>query len=211
MNNTVYYDFAALDAVRRQHLYDRQLFVFSPRRSILEFVAFARSMIEDAFGDLDPRIAQYSTAVERYAALLGKLKPTFIHHCELKRHLQAILEDLGCDLEKTYFDIPRMRSSTSSNYLTTGIAMPGTPTATGIRRPPVSLAGGCRFTSFNPIMRWRFIRGIGASPSRTAPRTTITIPGTSCIAARMSLSSSRKICDRYRAPSSLSRSIRRST
>ena len=122
MNNTVYYDSAALDAVRRQHLYDGQLFVFSPRRSILDFVAFARSMIEDAFGDPDPRIAQDSMAVERYAALLGKLKPTFIHHCKSKRHLQAILEDLGCDLEKTYFDVPRMRSSTSSNYLTTGIA-----------------------------------------------------------------------------------------
>ena len=37
MNNTVYYDSAASDDVRRQHLYDGQLFVFSPRRSILEF------------------------------------------------------------------------------------------------------------------------------------------------------------------------------
>jgi hypothetical protein len=36
--------------------------------------------------------------------------------------LQAILDDFGCDLEKTYFDVPRMRSSTSSGYLTTGIA-----------------------------------------------------------------------------------------
>ena len=39
-----------------------------------------------------------------------------------KRHLTAILEDLGCDLHKTYFDVPRMRSSTSGDYLTTGIA-----------------------------------------------------------------------------------------
>ena len=60
--------------------------------------------------------------VERYAALLGKMKPAFIHHPESKRHLQNILADLGCDLEKTYFDVPRMRSSTSDNYLTTGIA-----------------------------------------------------------------------------------------
>ena len=29
---------------------------------------------------------------------------------------------MGCDLEKTYFDVPKMRSSTSDNYLTTGIA-----------------------------------------------------------------------------------------
>ena len=122
MNNTVYYDSGASDEVRRQHLYDGQLFVYSPRRSILEFVDFARGMIEDAFGDFDPRIAQGGMDVESYADLLGKLKPAFIHHPESKRHLTAILEDLGCDLEKTYFDVPRMRSSTSSNYLTTGIA-----------------------------------------------------------------------------------------
>ena len=50
------------------------------------------------------------------------LKPAFIHHPESKRHLTAVLEDLGCELEKTYFDVSRMQSSTSSNYLTTGIA-----------------------------------------------------------------------------------------
>jgi hypothetical protein len=122
MNNTIYYDSDVSDDDRRQELYDGQLFVFSPRKSTLDFVGFARSMIEDAFGGLDPRTAQDHMEVERYADLLGNLKPTFIHHPESKRHLQTILEDFGCDLEQTYFDVPRMRSSTSSGYLTTGIA-----------------------------------------------------------------------------------------
>ena len=121
-NNTIYYDSPVSDDLRRQQLYDGQLFVFSPRKSILNFVDFARSMIKDEFGDLDPRTAQGSMDVERYAALLGKLKPAFIHHPESKRHLQNIFVELGCDLEKTYFDVPRMRSSTSDGYLTTGIA-----------------------------------------------------------------------------------------
>jgi hypothetical protein len=123
MNNTIYYDVDVSDEVRRQRLYDGQLFVYSPRSSILAFVDFARSMIEDAFGGLDPRTAQKEMEVERYASLLGKLKPAFIHDPESKRHLRDILSDLGCDLEKTYFDVPRMRSSTSDNYLTTGIAL----------------------------------------------------------------------------------------
>jgi hypothetical protein len=42
----VYYDFAASDAVRRQHLYDGH----SPRWSISDLVDFPRSLIEDAFG-----------------------------------------------------------------------------------------------------------------------------------------------------------------
>ena len=123
MNNTVFYDSNVTDSVRRQRLYDGQLFVYSTRASILAFADFAKSMSEDAFGGLDPRTAQKSMEVERYAALLGKLKPAFIHHPESKRHLNKILEDLGCDLEKTYFDVPRMRTSTSDNYLTTGIAL----------------------------------------------------------------------------------------
>jgi hypothetical protein len=122
MSNTIYHDFNVSDDVRRQRLYDGQLFIYSTRASILAFVDFARLMIEDAFGGLDPRTAQKNMEVERFAALLGKLKPAFIHHPESKRHVRNILDDLGCDLEKTYFDVPRMRSSTSDNYLTTGIA-----------------------------------------------------------------------------------------
>ena len=57
-------------------------------------------------------MAQKHMAVERYAELLGKLKPAFIHHPEMKRHLQKILEDFGADCEKTFLDVPRMRSST---------------------------------------------------------------------------------------------------
>ena len=84
MNNTIYFNSETSDDKRRQQLYDGQLFVFSPRKSILDFVGFARSMIEDGFGDLDPRTAQDRMEVESYADLLGKLKPGFIHHPEIE-------------------------------------------------------------------------------------------------------------------------------
>jgi hypothetical protein len=60
--------------------------------------------------------------VHEYAEVLGALKPAFIHHTESKAHLRAILEEHGADPELTYFDVPRLRTSTSDNYLTTGIA-----------------------------------------------------------------------------------------
>jgi hypothetical protein len=122
MNNTVFFDSNVSDDIRRQQLYDGQLFVYGTRPRVLALANFARSMIEDAFGGLDPRTAQKNMEVERYADILGKLKPAFIHHPESKRHLKGVMEEFGCDLEKTYFDVPRMRSSTSDNYLTTGIA-----------------------------------------------------------------------------------------
>ena len=146
MNNTVFYDSDVSDDVRRQRLYDGQLFVYSRRSSILAFTDFAKSMIEDAFGGLEPRTAQKSMHVERYAEMLGKLKPAFIHHPESKRHLKAILEDLGCDLERTYFDVPRMRSSTSDNYLTTGIAFAWHP-----HRDTWYSAPGCQINWWLPI------------------------------------------------------------
>jgi hypothetical protein len=120
--NTVYFDAPFTDDMRRQQLYAGQLFVFSPRPSTLAFCAFARELIQEAFAPLDPETAQYELPVEQYAAILGELKPKFIHHPRSKTHLQAIFAEMGCDLHKVYFDVPKMRSSTSDGYLTTGIA-----------------------------------------------------------------------------------------
>lgn len=122
MNNTVYYDAQMTDNERRTALFDGQLFVYSPTKSSLAFVEFARTVIKEAFGSHDPEKAQFDMPVEQYAEILLKLKPDFIHHPESKAHLQALLGEMGCDLNETYFDVPKMRSSTSGNYLTTGIA-----------------------------------------------------------------------------------------
>jgi hypothetical protein len=110
------------DEHRRQHLYNGQLFVFSPCPSAIALCEFARELIEEAFAPLDPREAQYSLPVEEYVAILAKLKPYFIHHPKSKQFIQGILSELGCDLSKTYFDVPRMRTATHGGYLTSGIA-----------------------------------------------------------------------------------------
>jgi len=120
--NALYFDAPVNDEVRRTRLYDGQLFIFSPCPSSLALCEFAREMIQEAFGSLDPLRAQYSLPVKEYAAILSRLKPKFIHHPKSKLYIQGILRERGCDLNKTYFDVPRMRSSTSDNYLTTGIA-----------------------------------------------------------------------------------------
>lgn len=120
--NTIYYDPPFSDERRREELYQGQLLVYSPRRSTLAFIEFARKLIEEAFTPYDPETAQRHLSVEQYADLLGKLKPNFIHHSHSKAIMRDIFDEMGCDLEKTYFDVPKMRSSTSDNYLTTGIA-----------------------------------------------------------------------------------------
>lgn len=120
--NTVYYEAPFSDDARRQRLFEGQLFVYAPRPSTIAFCDFARTLIQEAFGTLYPPTAQHHLPVEQYAAILGKLKPRFIHHPESKEHIRKIFAEMGCDLTKSYFDVPKMRSSTSDNYLTTGIA-----------------------------------------------------------------------------------------
>jgi hypothetical protein len=120
--NSVFFDAPFSDDDRRRALYAGQLFAYTPRASALALVDFARGLVAEAFGDLDPQTAQYEMPVERYAALLADLKPRFIHHPQSKELLRAMLTEMGCDPERTYFDVPRMRTSTSDGYLTTGIA-----------------------------------------------------------------------------------------
>jgi hypothetical protein len=118
----MYFDSMVDDETRRQQLYAGQLFIYSPRPSSAALCTFAREMIQNAFGSLDPLKAQYSMPVEKYVKILAELKPKFIHHSESKQLIKKMLKEFGCDLSKTYFDVPRLRTATSDDYLTTGIA-----------------------------------------------------------------------------------------
>jgi hypothetical protein len=120
--NSVFIDSPVSDDERRRLLYEGQLFVYSQRRSVAEFAEFARHMVEKAFAPLDPRTAQSDLSVQQYVAILAKLKPAFIHHPESKRLIRAILSDFGCDPERTYFDVPRLRTACFGNYLSAGLA-----------------------------------------------------------------------------------------
>lgn len=120
--STIFFNSTDNDDARREHLYNGQLFVFSPTPCAIALCNLARELAIEAFAPLDPRVAQHSLAVEDYVAILAKLKPAFIHHPKSKQFIQGILKESGCDLNKTYFDVPRLRSATSDGYLTSGIA-----------------------------------------------------------------------------------------
>lgn len=110
------------DDERRTRLYAGDLFVQTRSPAVEALVGFVRELVEEAFAPMDPVTAQYEMDVAEYARVLGELKPRFIHHDESKRLLRAVLVEQGCDPELTYFDVPRLRTSTSDDYLTTGIA-----------------------------------------------------------------------------------------
>jgi Phytanoyl-CoA dioxygenase (PhyH) len=119
--HTVYFDSTVSDLMRRQRLYEGQIFVFSPRPSTLALCQLARDMLEAAFAPLDPKTAQYHLSVEEYVAIVAPLKPQFIHHPSTKHLIRDVLVDLACDLDQTYLDVPRFRMVTSDGYLTSGV------------------------------------------------------------------------------------------
>lgn len=119
---TIHFDSKHDDARRRAGLFAGDLYVYSASGATRAFAGHAATMIREAFGGLDPETAQYEMPVADYAALLGKLKPAFIHHPESARLVQEVLAEHGAAPQDTWFEVPKMRSSTSDGYLTAGIA-----------------------------------------------------------------------------------------
>jgi len=119
--NTVYCNCDIDDDQRRARLYAGQLFVYTASDSTRALCQHAREMCEEAFAPFDPCLAQYEMPVEKYVEILATLKPNFIHHPKSKQTIRAIFEEFNCDLEKTFFDVPRLRTVTSDGYLTSGL------------------------------------------------------------------------------------------
>jgi hypothetical protein len=120
MMTAIYHESDMPDGERRPLLYKGDLFVFTPRPSTLALVEHARGMIEGVFGD-DPTHAQFGMPVEKFVELGGPLKPAFIHHPRTKELIRDVIADLGCCLDDTYLDVPRLRLATSNGYLTAGV------------------------------------------------------------------------------------------
>ena len=119
----IYVDRVCTDEERRRSLYCGDLHVLSPSEGSADLCALARELSEEAFAPHDPRAAQESLSVEEYVGILGDLKPRFIHHPTAKEAIGRLLAAAGCDLEKTYFDVPRLRTMAHGDYLRAGLAL----------------------------------------------------------------------------------------
>jgi hypothetical protein len=118
----VLFDSNWTDDRKREAVYRGDVFVFKPTDSAMALVAKARELLERAFAPHHPTTAQYRLPVAEYAAVLGRVKPAFIHDPLCKDLIPKLIAELGGDPTQLYFDVPRMRSATAHDYLTSGIA-----------------------------------------------------------------------------------------
>jgi hypothetical protein len=121
--NGIFFDSPASDDKRLEGLYSGDLYIYSPTTSTQALCQFARESAEVAFAPYHPTEAQDHMTVEEYAAILAEFKPKFIHDPQSKVHIQGIMEDFGCDMTETYFDVPRLRTMTHSEYLNAGLGL----------------------------------------------------------------------------------------
>jgi hypothetical protein len=119
---TIYVDPALSDERRRQRLYGGDLVAFSAGPSATKLSELACELSEAAFAPHDPQVAQESMSPERYVEILADLKPTFIHHPRAKELIAGLLSESGCDIQRTYFDVPRLRTMAAGDYLNAGLA-----------------------------------------------------------------------------------------
>jgi hypothetical protein len=120
--SAVYFDRFDTDDARRGRLYQGDIFVYSPSAATQALCRLGRELAEEAFAPHHPAEAQYALSVDEYVAILAKLKPQFIHHPRCKELIPQLLEEYGCDLEQTYFDVPRLRTACAGDYLKSGLA-----------------------------------------------------------------------------------------
>jgi len=118
--NTIYFDATASDDERRQRLYDGQIFVYSPRPGSRALCQLVRGLIESELGTIDPKLAESHLSAEDYLAVDAKVKQLFRDRPETQTLVQSLLADLGCDLDKTYFEIPQVRMVPQKGYLPGG-------------------------------------------------------------------------------------------
>jgi len=119
---TNYVDSSLEDADRRRLLYGGDLFTYSAGASARKLVDLARELSADAFAPHEPTLAHEALSPEEYVKVLADLKPGFIHHPTAKESIAGLLSELGCNLDKTYFDVPRLRTMAPVGYLNAGLA-----------------------------------------------------------------------------------------
>jgi hypothetical protein len=124
---TIHLDARLSDAERRERLFAGDIFALPQTAESLAFGAYTWRMICEAFDPIDPAIAQDVLSVEEFVARVAPLKTQYTHSPESKRLLREVLRAAGCNLTTTYFDLPKLRIVTHSDYLTAGVGYAYTP------------------------------------------------------------------------------------
>jgi hypothetical protein len=110
------------DHDRRGRIFTGDLLLYSRGAATAALTDYAISMIRRAFDPHEPEKAQYELSVEEFVRRAGPLKSSFTNDRHTKELVRNLLSEFGCDLNDTYFDVPRLRIVPARGYLTSGVS-----------------------------------------------------------------------------------------
>ena len=121
---------------------------------------------------------------EKYAGILADLKPRSFT-TRAKRADPGLLAELGADVEKTYFDVPRLRTMAHGEYMKAGLALQFHPHRdTWFSAPYQQLNWWLPVYEIEAENSMAFHLNYFDRRSRTAPRGTTTTSGTGPVVSR---------------------------
>jgi len=110
------------DCERRSRLYSGDLVVYTQVPEVAAFAEFARDLVSETLAPDEPTTVHSHRTPEELADLLIDFKPKFIHHPESIQHVRRISEALGASPDRTYADVPKLRTAFPVGGLSGGIA-----------------------------------------------------------------------------------------
>lgn len=119
----VYFNRRMEDDQRRQKIFEGCIFLYSSPSTSMKLVAWATEVIDRGFAThRDRRRAHLELSVKEFVDIVGPMKSTFTNHPKTKQLCQELVASMGCDPERTYFDLPRLRVAPPGDYLTSGVS-----------------------------------------------------------------------------------------
>lgn len=106
----------------RRLAFNGELLLYSSGAATRALAEHAIALATEALAPFNPRRAQEHLPVEEFVARVGPLKSRFTNDLRTKELVREVLVAFGCDLDDTFFDVPRLRVVPHSGYLTSGVS-----------------------------------------------------------------------------------------
>jgi len=118
----IYTNHDLADSERRDLVFSGNLLLYGRNAATDALAQGAIELITAAFAPHEPQSAQFQLSVEEFIQIAGPLKTQFTNALRTKEQVRAVLEAFGCDLDDTYFDVPRLRIVPHGGYLSSGVS-----------------------------------------------------------------------------------------
>ena len=101
---------------RLPRLHEGDLFLDSASDATRELVRFVWRLLERAYPEDDPRLVQFRVAPEEHFRRLTRVRRQLLDEPETRERLRALLREQGWPLERTWFDLLRLRAVPSGGH-----------------------------------------------------------------------------------------------